>query len=49
MVTSGMVSEHEFVGTTGPCLLRLRVYEDAVRQAALNPIAFELAVLAEIS
>jgi hypothetical protein len=48
VVTSGKVSEHEFVRTAGSYLLLLRVYEDAARQAALNPIAFELAARAEI-
>jgi len=48
VVTSGTVSEHEFVRTTGSYLLLLRIYEDASRQDALNPIAFELARQAEI-
>ena len=48
VVTSGTVSEHEFVRTAGPCLLLLRIYEDAAQRAALNPIAFELAERAEI-
>ncbi|MCX5849488.1 MAG: hypothetical protein NTW65_08560 [Deltaproteobacteria bacterium] len=48
VVTSGTVSEHEFVRTAGPYLLLLRIYEDAAQRAALNPIAFELAERAEI-
>lgn len=48
VVTSGMVSEHEFVRAVGSYLVLLRVYEDAAQQAALNPIAFELAERAEI-
>jgi hypothetical protein len=48
VVKSGTVSEHEFVRTAGPYLLLLRIYEDAARRAALNPIAFELAERAEI-
>jgi hypothetical protein len=48
VVTSGTVSEHEFVRTAGPYLLLLRIYEDAAQRAALNPIALELAERAEI-
>ena len=48
VVTSGTVSEYEFVRTAGPYLLLLRIYEDAAQRAALNPIAFELAERAEI-
>ena len=48
VVTSGMVSEHEFVRTVGTYLLLLRVYEDAAQQAALNPVALELVGQAEI-
>jgi hypothetical protein len=48
VVTSGTVSEHEFVRTAGPYLLLLRIYKDAAQRAALNPIAFELAERAEI-
>ena len=48
VVTSGSVSEHEFVRTAGPYLLLLRIYEDASQQAALDPIALELAWRAEI-
>jgi hypothetical protein len=48
VVTSGTVSEHEFVRTVGPYLLLLRVYEDAAQEATLDPIAVELAERAEI-
>jgi hypothetical protein len=48
VVTSGTVTEREFVRTAGSYLLLLRIYEDASRRAALNPIAFELAERAEI-
>ncbi len=48
VVTSGTVSEHEFIRIAGPYLLLLRIYEDAAQQTALNPIVFELAERAEI-
>ena len=48
VVTSGTVTEREFVRTAAPYLLLLRVYEDAARQDALNPIEFELAERAEV-
>jgi hypothetical protein len=48
VVTSGTVSEHEFVRTAGTYLLLLRFYEDVARQDVLNPIALKLAGQAEI-
>ena len=48
VITSGKVSEYEFVRSAGSYLLLLRIYEDAARKSALHPIALDLARQAEI-